>query len=122
MKENDVIISGVHMDLTEALKNNVRAKAEKLFRHEDKIMRIRVELEHHSNSTSADEFIAKGHIEINNKPMIISISSDDLYKSIDELMEKLDRKLRRRSRLERVKRKDVHEVDIGEGLPKVSMA
>ena len=38
-----LIISGVHLDLTKALKNIVAEKVEKLFRHEQKIIRIRVE-------------------------------------------------------------------------------
>ena len=52
--------------------------------------------------------------------MIVSVASDDLYKSIDILVDKLDRKLRRHSRLERVKRKQPHEVDIPADLPKVA--
>lgn len=41
MKQYDIIISGLNMDLTDAIKNVVHAKAEKLFEHEDKIVRMR---------------------------------------------------------------------------------
>jgi ribosome-associated translation inhibitor RaiA len=37
--------------------------------------------------------------------MVVSVESDDMYKSIDELIVKLARKIRRRHRLERIKRK-----------------
>jgi len=37
--------------------------------------------------------------------MIIAVATDDMYKSIDELIVKLARKIRRRHRLERIKRK-----------------
>lgn len=121
MKNNsEIILSGVHLDLTEALKQMVHEKTEKLFKHEDGILRIRVELEHDKNKAPQDQFLAKGHIEINGPDMIVSVRTDDLYKSIDQLVDKLDRKLRRRSRLQRVKRKDTHSVDIPASLPKVT--
>jgi len=119
MNNNDLIISGVHLDLTEALKATVKEKAERLFKHEESIIRLRVELEYNQNRTREEEFIAKGHIEINGSPLIVSVASDDLYKSIDQVMDKLDRKLRRRSRLSKVKRKDTHSVEIPADLPKV---
>jgi len=52
----------------------------------------------------------------------VTVESEDLYKSIDEMVEKLDRMLRRKSRLSRVKRKSTHEVEIPAALPKVANA
>lgn len=124
MKEKDIILSGVHLDLTEAIKAAVRDKAEKLFNHEERIIRLRVELAFNDNKKHGkeEEFMAKGHIEINGPPLIVSEESDDLYKSIDRMVDKLDRKLRRRSRLRKVKRNHLHEVDIPADLPKVKYA
>lgn len=122
MKQHDVIVTGRNMELTEALKDAVHRKAEKLFAHEEKIIRLRVELEYNKNVTGQDEYIAKGHIEINGPPLILSEATDDLYKSIDIMADKLDRKLRRRSRLRKVKRKDIHDIDISAELPKTKMA
>ncbi len=124
MNNKEVIISGLHMELTEALKTLVHEKADKLFQHEERIIRLRVELEYNQNKGNgkAEEFIAKGHIEINGAPMIVSVASDDLYKSVDQMIDKLDRKLRRRSRLNRVKRKHPHGVEIPADLPKVNAA
>ena len=118
---NNIIITGVHLELTEALKARVNEKMTKLFAHETAIIRIRVELEYNSHhTTSQNEFIAKGHIEIHGPPMISSAASNDLYKSIDQLTVKLDRMLRRRSRLQRVKRKHPHDIEIPAELPKTS--
>ena len=101
-----VIISGLHMDLTDALKSTVLEKTEKLLKHEERIIRVRVDLESKTCSTSGqNEFVAKGHLEMNGPTIVIAESSNDLYKSIDRLVDKLDRGLRRRARLERVKRK-----------------
>jgi len=112
----------VNIELTEAMKEAVYRKAEKLFEHEDQIMRLRVELEYNKNVTGQDEQIAKGHIEIKGEPLITSEASENMYSSIDQMVEKLDRMLRRRSRLRKVKRKDVHAVDLPSELPKTSMA
>lgn len=117
---HDLIITGIHMDLTESIKQTVTEKVERLFRHEDRIIRVKVDLECvYGKGGSEHEFIAKGHIEINGPSMNVSVSDSDCYKAVDQLVDKLDRMLRRRSRLQRVKRKDTHEVDIPASLPKV---
>ena len=119
--EHDLIVSGVHLELTDALKAKVEEKMEKLFAHEGQIIRIRVELEYNAHQhTKQNEFIAKGHIEIHGPPMVASVASNDLYESIDQLTIKLDRMLRRRSRLKRVKRKHPHDVEIPAEIPKAS--
>lgn len=122
MKQHDVIVTGRHIELTEAMKTIVHEKVEKLFAHEERIIRLRVELEYNKNVSNQDEYIAKGHIEINGPPLILKVESDDLYKSIDEMVTKLDRKLRRRARLHKVKRKKLHGVDIPAELPKTQVA
>ena len=119
---HDLIISGVHLDLTEALKSTVTEKVEKLYRHENHLIRLRVELEFNANNSKQKEYVAKGHLEINGPTMVASVATEDLYKSIDLLVIKLDRMLRRRSRLRKVKRKQPHDVDIPAKLPKVSIA
>ena len=104
--KNNLILSGLHFDLKDGHKNLVSEKMEKIFKHEEKIIRARIELEHDSNSSShKDEYVAKGHLELKGTTITISTASDNINKSIDDLVEKLDRGLRRRSRLRRVKRK-----------------
>jgi putative sigma-54 modulation protein len=94
------------MDLTPAIKNVVHEKVEKLFKHEENIIRLQIELEYCTRHNSQKErYMAKGHIEIRREPIIVSTISDDLYKSIDDLVQKLDRQLRRRSRMRIVRRK-----------------
>ncbi len=115
-----LIISGVHMELTDALKNIVAEKVDKLFKHEDQIIRVRVELEYHANKSKQEQFIAKGQVEINGPDMVVAEASDDLYKSIDGMVLKLDRMRRQRARLSRVKRKQPKDIDIPAALPKVS--
>ena len=47
---------------------------EKIFKHEEKIIRARIELEHDSKSSShEDEYVAKGHLELKGKTITISV-------------------------------------------------
>lgn len=122
MKQHDVIISANHFDLTDSIKNIVHQKVEKLFQHENRIIRLRVELEQKHNSKSADEFIARGVLERRGPSIVVSESTESLYKSIDQMVIKVDRQLRRSARLDRVKRKHPKDIDLPADLPKVSAA
>ena len=124
MKDNreDIILSGTHLELTDSLKHIVHEKMQKLFDHETQIVRLRIDLSEHNPKGSEAHFIAKGHIEIRGPDLIATVTTEDLYKSIDVLENKLDRMLRRRSRLRVVKRKQTHAVDIPANLPKATTA
>ena len=100
--KNNLILSGLHLNLTDSLKSIVSEKMEKIFKHEERIIRARIELEHDSKSSShEDEYVAKGHLELKGKTITVSVLSENIYKAVDDLVEKLDRGLRRRSRLSR---------------------
>jgi len=122
MNNNELIISGRHLELTDSLKYFVTEKMDKLFRHEERIIRIRVELEADKLQTNETVFRAKGIIEITGPDMVASETCGDMHRSIDLLVNKLDRMIRRRSRLKKVKRNHPHSVDIPALLPKVASA
>ena len=122
MSDNELILTGRHIELTDALKTFVKEKVDKLFRHETRIIRIRFELDYDNNHNKDKPFIAKGIIEINGPQMVVSEASHDMHKSIDEVVHKLDRKIRRRARHNKVKRNHPHEVELPSELPKVSPA
>lgn len=115
----EFILTGIHMELTDALKNIAQEKVGRLFRHEDRIVRLRVELEWDRKKAVDQQFIAKGHIQILGPDMNCAVASDDCMKSLDQLVDKLDRMLRRRSRLKKVKRHHPHAVELSADLPKV---
>lgn len=116
---NDVIVSGIHLELTEALKANVREKMERLFRHEAHIVRIKVELECDRQHDHEHKFIVKGHVIIHGPDINVTIESDDCYKAIDLLVDKLDQGLRKRHGLHKDKRNHPHSIEFdGVELPK----
>jgi ribosome hibernation promoting factor len=114
----EIIVSGIHLDLTPSLKFYAADKMARLLRHEDRIIRVRVELEYDGKNDVTRPFVAKGHIVLRKARMDCSVASDECHKSIDLLVDKLDRMLRRRARLSKVKRHHPHAVELGCLLPK----
>ena len=104
MSNASVAVTGVHLDLTESLKSYVADKADRLFRHNPRILRVAFELVHGRARDHAAEYAAQARIEVAGPDIVVRVESDDLYKSIDLLIDKLDRSLRRRHRLEKVRR------------------
>lgn len=91
-----LVLTGLHLWLTEAMKTTLTTKAERLFRHESQIVRVRISIdcEHHR---TGKEFVASGQIEIHGPDLTATVKSDDAYKAMDELIQNLDRMLRKRS-------------------------
>ncbi len=118
--EKKLIVSGIHLELTDALKQIVRDKVARLLRHEPRIVRVRVDLELDKTRAHGSQFIAKGHIEIGGPDLLASVASEDAYKSIDALIDKLDGALRRRHSELKEKRHRPHSVEIGGDLPKAT--
>ncbi len=118
-RPQDVIVSGIHLELTEALKANVREKMERLFRHESHIVRIKVELECDRQHDHDHKFIAKGHVVIHGPDINATVEADDCYKAIDLLVDKLDQGIRKRHGMHKDKRNHPHAVEFeGVSLPK----
>lgn len=116
---NDVIVSGIHLELTEGLKSHVRDKMGRLFRHEERIVRVKVELECDREHDHAHKFIVKGHIVIYGPDINATVEADECYKAIDLLVDKLDQALRKRHGLHKDKRNHPRPVEFeGVELPK----
>jgi len=116
---HELIVSGIHLDLTPSLKTYVRDKAERLFRHEDHIIRIRVELECDPKEAVSTRFKAKGHIAINGPDLNASVSADECHKAVSLLVDKLDRMLAKRHYLKKAKRNHPHPIEFDDvELPK----
>jgi putative sigma-54 modulation protein len=100
MSKREVIISGVHVELTDSLKALVADNAQKLFTLDGKIMRIDVKLESDSNKSRKNEFVSHGEIKIEGENLNARAASDDIDKSVDMMINKLDRQLTDKVRVE----------------------
>ena len=116
--QHELIVSGIHLELTPSLKTFVQEKVERLFRHEERIVRIRVELQCDRTAKVGQQFIAKGHISIHGPDMNAVVEGDECHQAISTLVDKLDRMLRRRHRLHLAKRHHPHAVELDSAIPK----
>ena len=106
--DTKLILRGIHLDLTDSTRVSIETKAERLFRHEPRILRLRIDVER-SHGGGAWLFTARGHIEIGGPDLQASVTTENAYKSVNLLIDKLDRMLRRRTTILSRRR---HEDDI----------
>ena len=81
-------ISGHQVELTEALKNYVTTKFQKLERHFDHISSAQVIL-----TVEKQRQIAEATIHVSGADLHASAEQDDMYSAIDTLTDKLDRQI-----------------------------
>ncbi|GAB5562647.1 MAG: hypothetical protein SynsKO_42940 [Synoicihabitans sp.] len=117
--DQKLILSGIHLDLTDGIKTHVRDKVSKLLRHEPHIVRVRVTIEYHQTKSNRGQFTAKGQIEIQGPDVISGESADDAYAAIDKLVSELDRGLRKRSTNRISKRDKPRGIELDAELPKI---
>ena len=98
-----LLFRGIHLTLTDAMRASLHTKTERLLRHEPRIDRLRIDIEHDA-TRGREVFVAKGHIEIGGPDLVASVSADDAYKAADLLIDKLDRLLSRRSSVFKARR------------------
>jgi putative sigma-54 modulation protein len=91
-----LLLRGVHLPLTHALRDIVAEKTDRLFRHETDLVRLRLDLEHDRTKSPMQAFVARGRLELHGPDLVASVASEDCYKSVDLLVDKLDALLRRR--------------------------
>lgn len=116
---HEVIVTGIHLDLTPSLKHYVQEKMERLFRHDTHIVRIRVELECDRKHDHAHKFVAKAHVEIRGPNINGSAESEEMHKSVDLLIDKLDHVLHKRHGQHKDKRNHPRPIEFdGVELPK----
>ena len=79
---------GNHVEITEALREYVTSKIGKITRHFDHVIDVSVIL-------SVEKLIqkAEANIHIRGKDIFVETDSEDMYASIDSLVDKLDRQI-----------------------------
>ena len=84
-------ITGHHVDVTPALRAYVTEKMQKLIRHSDQVISIRVIL-----NVEKLQQIAEATVNVGGQTLFAKFTAPDMYTSIDGLVDKLDRQVRRR--------------------------
>jgi putative sigma-54 modulation protein len=91
-----LILRGIRSKPDAATKRLVAAKAERLFRHEPRILRLRIDVERDLSGRSP-MFIAKGRIEIAGPDLTAAATSHEAGSAVNRLIGHLDRMLRKRA-------------------------
>jgi putative sigma-54 modulation protein len=81
-------ITGHHVELTDSLNDYVRSKFQKLERHFDNITNVQVTL-----SVEKQRQKAEGDLHVSGGQIFASHENEDMYASIDGLIDKLDRQI-----------------------------
>lgn len=81
-------LSGHHIDITEALRNHVSSKIERLERHFDQVTNIHVIL-----SVEKQRQKAEATLHVSGANLFADAEHEDMYVAIDDLIKKLDKQV-----------------------------
>jgi putative sigma-54 modulation protein len=111
-------MQGIHIELTDAMKNAILDKFTAILHHNEHIIRINVRL--HMDQTMGNEhhFTGTAQAEIGGPDLIASAEGKDAYAVIDSLVEILDKQVRQRHGRRKDKRNHPHDVELDAVLPK----
>ncbi len=84
----NINLTGHHVEVTQALRDYVSSKLSKLTRHFDQVIDISVTL-----SVEKLRQKAEANVRMRGKDIFVEAESADMYASIDNLVDKLDRQL-----------------------------
>lgn len=83
-----ISVTGHHVEVTEAMKNYVDEKFQKLERHFDQLIDVHVIL-----SVEKLEQKAESTVQVNGAKLFAEDTQEDMYAAIDGLIDKLDRQI-----------------------------
>ncbi|MBN9411848.1 MAG: ribosome-associated translation inhibitor RaiA [Burkholderiales bacterium] len=89
----NLTISGHHLDVTPALRDYVTSKLDRITRHYDKVVDVKVILTVEKQKEKERRQRAECNIHVKGNDMYAESSHSDLYAAVDELVDKLDRQV-----------------------------
>jgi len=91
----NLTISGHHLEVTPALRSYVVNKLERVTRHFDQVVDVKVLLTVDNQKEKDKRQRAECRIGVKGNDLFAESSHEDLYAAIDELVDKLDRQVGR---------------------------
>ena len=97
----NLTISGHHLEVTPALRGYVIQKLDRVMRHFDKVVDVRVLLSVEKQKEKQGRERAECNIHVKGSDLFAESASQDLYAAVDDLVDKLDRQVvRHKDRLQ----------------------
>jgi putative sigma-54 modulation protein len=91
----NLTISGHHLEVTPALRNYVTSKFDRITRHFDAVVDVKVLLTVEKLKEKERRQRAECNIHVKGSDMFAESSHADLYAAVDDLVDKLDRQVAR---------------------------
>jgi len=91
----NLTISGHHLDVTPALRDYVTNKLDRINRHFDQVVDVKVILTVEKQKEKERRQRAECNIHVKGNDLFAESSHEDLYAAVDELVDKLDRQVSR---------------------------
>jgi putative sigma-54 modulation protein len=89
----NLTISGHHLEVTPSLRNYVTTKLDRIKRHFDQVVDVKVLLTVEKQTEKELRQRAECNIHVKGTDMFAESSHSDLYAAVDELVDKLDRQV-----------------------------
>ncbi len=89
----NLTISGHHLEVTPALRSYVTTKLDRIMRHFDQVVDVKVLLTVENQKEKERRQRAECNIHVKGSDMFAESSHQDLYAAVDELVDKLDRQV-----------------------------
>ena len=97
----NLMISGHHLEVTPSLRSYVTSKLDRIVRHFDQVVDVKVLLTVEKQKEKEGRQRAECNIHVKGTDMFAESSHADLYAAVDELVDKLDRQVvRHKTRLQ----------------------
>jgi putative sigma-54 modulation protein len=81
-------LSGHHLEITEAMRNHITSKIDRINRHFDHVIDVNIIL-----SIDKLEQKAEANVHLSGKDIFVESRHEDMYAAIDNLLDKLDRQI-----------------------------
>lgn len=89
----NLTISGHHLEVTPALRSYVTSKLERVTRHFDQVVDVKVLLTVENQKEKEKRQRAECNIHVKGSDLFAESAHSDLYAAFDELLDKLDRQV-----------------------------
>ena len=97
----NLTISGHHLDVSPALRNYVIQKLDRVIRHFDQMVDVKVLLSIEKQKAKETRQQVECNIHVKGSDLFAESASQDLYAAVDDLVDKLDRQVvRHKDRLQ----------------------
>jgi len=89
----NLTISGQHLEVTPAMRSYVTTKLDRVIRHFDQVVDVKVRLTVDNQKEKQRRQRAECNIRVKGNDLFAESAHEDLYAAVDDLVDKLDRQV-----------------------------